>query len=133
MAEPGKPTAKSFDASGTKEVAAGPLQWSDKCFLCGLEFGESDPRGFYCGTAAMVLCHRGCLNVMETHGGRPEDYHRAMAPKAPETAPAPPQASEGPSWLEFPDLAALQAYTKSRGDIPAGVKVTVAGQTVQGG
>jgi len=129
MADPGKPTAKSLDASGSKEVAAGPLQWNDKCFLCNILIGESDPRGFYSGSSAMMLCHRGCLNVMETHGGRPEDYHRAMAP---EPAPAPPQDSEGPSWLDFPDLAALQSHIRLRGDIPTGVKVTVAGQIVQG-
>ena len=36
----GKPTAQTYSAGGNKEVAAGPLQWSDKCFLCGTEIGE---------------------------------------------------------------------------------------------
>lgn len=121
-----KPTAQSYTAGGNKEVASGPLQWSDKCFLCGREIGESDPRGFYTGTAAMMLCHRGCLNAMNARGGRPEDYHAVPA------APADGDAAGGPAWLEFADLAALQAYTRSRGEIPAHVRVTVAGNVVQG-
>lgn len=120
-----KPTARSYTADGSKEVAAGPLQWSDKCFLCGREIGETDPRGFYQGSAAMMLCHRGCLNTMETHGGRPEDYHRAVAP--PKVYPA-----AGPGWLEFPDMAALVSYIRLRGDIPATTRVTVAGKVIQG-
>jgi hypothetical protein len=125
-----KPTAQSSSAGVTKEVAAGPLQWSDKCFLCGKEIGETDPRGFYQGTAAMMLCHRGCLNVMATHGGTPADYHRATSDPAPQQAHG---GNGGPSWMEFPDLTALQSYTKSQGDIPATVKVTVAGQVIQEG
>jgi hypothetical protein len=125
----GKPTAQSYTAGGSKEVAAGPLQWSDKCFLCGREVGETDPRGFYQGTAAMMLCHRGCLNVMDTGGGRPEDYHREMNRQAAGTTHT---GSSGPGWLEFPDLPAMQAYIKMRGDIPVTVRVTVAGKTVQG-
>lgn len=126
MAESGKPAAQSFSAGINKEIGASPLHWNDKCFLCGVLIGETDPRGFYSGSNAMMLCHRGCLNVMETHGGTPEDYHRAMA-----AAPSPTDQS-GPAWLDFPDLAALLAYTQRRGDIPATVKVTVAGKTIQG-
>lgn len=123
-----KPTAQAFSAGLAKETAAGPLQWSDKCFLCGNLIGESDPRGFYQGTAAMMLCHRGCLNTMNMHGGKPADYHRAMAPKQPE----PEAPTGGPAWLHFPNMAALISYVKSKGDIPEHIKVTVAGQTIQG-
>lgn len=127
-----KPTAQSFSAGLETTQGLSPLQWSDKCFLCNREIGESDPRGFYQGTNSMALCHRGCLMTMETNGGTPADYHRAMD----EPAPAPvaavePMATAGPGWLEFPDLNALMAYIKLKGEIPAHVKVTVAGQVLQ--
>lgn len=128
---PGKPTAQSYSAGINKEVGASPLHWNDKCFLCGVLIGETDPRGFYSGSNAMMLCHRGCLNVMNTHGGSPEDYHRAMAPKdAPrQVGPAP---GGGPLWLDFPTLAAMISYVKDRGEIADHVKVTIAGKVVQG-
>lgn len=129
---PGKPTAQSFSAGVATEKGLSPLQWNDKCFLCSTPIGETDPRGFYQGASAMMLCHRGCLNVMATHGGKPADYHRAMAAKdAPDPAP-PVVSSGGPAWLEFPDLAALQVYTVTHGDIPRHLKVTVAGKIIQG-
>lgn len=134
---PGKPTAQSFSAGVATEKGLSPLQWSDKCFLCGSPIGETDPRGFYQGTNAMMLCHRGCLNIMATHGGQPQDYHRAMA--QPEQAPESPWAvtvpdvQTGPSWLEFADMTALVSYVRSRGDIPERVKVTVAGKIIQAG
>lgn len=133
---PGKPTAQSFSAGMATERGLSPLQWNDKCFLCSAPIGETDPRGFYQGTAAMMLCHRGCLNVMATHGGRPEDYHRAIAARdAPDPAPVVEVADvrTGPSWLDFPDLAALQAFVAARGDISSQVKVTVAGNVIQAG
>lgn len=109
-----------------------PLQWSDKCFLCSNMIEETDPRGFYQGSNAMMLCHRGCLNVMASHGGKPADYHRAMTATTGDATSFTVTASGGPAWLDFPTLSALQAYTRLKGDIPAGVKVTVAGQTIQG-
>lgn len=124
-----KPTANSYSAGMPTEKGLSPLNWSDKCFLCGMGIGETDPRGFYQGANAMVLCHRGCLNVMTTHGGTPADYHRAMGTDS--VAPAQVDPS-GPSWLDFPDLASMQAHTKTRGDIAPHVKVTVAGKTIQG-
>ena len=129
-----KPVAKTLSAGLETTQGLSPLQWSDKCFLCSREIGESDPRGFYQGTNAMALCHRGCLVTMETHGGTPEDYHRALNPPA-QDGPAPivgPTVAAGPSWLEFADLAALQAFTKLTGAIAPHVKVTVAGKVIQG-
>jgi hypothetical protein len=132
MAEvPGRATAQSFSADVRREVGASPLHWNDKCFLCGVEIGEAEPRQFYQGRAAMVLCHTGCLNVMNTNGGRPVDYHTAMGNRAVAAAgldPSPPYT--GPGWLDFPDLAAMVAYARERGDIPTHVKVTVGGKTV---
>jgi hypothetical protein len=128
---PSKPTASSFSAGLPTETGLSPLQWSDKCFLCSNDIGESDPRGFYQGSSSMMLCHRGCLNVMSTHGGTPEDYHRATTGQEAPSQPA--EATSGPSWLEFPDLAALQAYTTSKGLIPAHVKVTVGKVVLQAG
>lgn len=118
-----KPTASSYTAGLNTTQGLSPLQWSDKCFLCGREIGETDPRGFYEGKASMALCHRGCLNTMHANGGRPVDYHRAVS-----TQPA-----TGPSWMEFPDLAAFQSYVAAKGEVPAHIKVTIAGKTVQGG
>lgn len=131
---PGKPAAQSFSAGIGKEQGLSPLQWSDKCFLCGAEIGETDPRGFYSGSSAMMLCHRGCLNIMETHGGRPEDYHRAMSGQQQQDAPrqAGPGPDGGPLWVDFPNLAAMISYVKSRGEIAPHVKVTVAGKVIQG-
>lgn len=132
MDEPGKPTAQSFSAGLASEKGLSPLQWSDKCFLCGAMIGETDPRGFYQGTSAMMLCHRGCLNIMDTHGGKPADYHRAMSPTPPKPESS-VSGTGGPSWLDFPDLAALQVHTVTHGDIPRHVKVTVAGKVIQEG
>lgn len=129
---PGKASAQSFTAGVASEKGLSPLQWSDKCFLCSTLIEETDPRGFYSGSNAMMLCHRGCLIVMETHGGKPEDYHRAVeAKKNPPVVQGGVPSSGGPGWLEFPNLAALQAYTRLKGDIPDTVKVTVAGKVVQ--
>jgi hypothetical protein len=127
---PGKATAQSFSAGMNKETGMSPLNWSDKCFLCGVDIGETDPRGFYQGGSAILLCHRGCLNVMETHGGKPADYHRAMTGQ---NIPDKAAAYSGPGWLEFPDLAALQAYSKANGDIPRHVKVTIGKVVLQAG
>lgn len=131
----GKPIAQSSSAGMKTEVGAGPLQWSDKCFLCGAEIGETDPRQFYMGKAAMMLCHTGCLNVMNTSGGKPGDYHRAMGDGAVKAAGLDPGAPSytGPGWLEFPDLAALAEYIKGKGAIPDHVKVTVGRTVVQAG
>lgn len=134
---PGKPAAQSFSAGMTTETGLSPLQWNDKCFLCSVEIGETEPRQFYQGKAAMMLCHTGCLNVMNTHGGKPADYHRVMAARqAPAATPAwTVEAGDrsGPAWLDFPDMTALVSYIKDRGEIPAHVKVTVAQAVVQAG
>lgn len=130
----GKPTAHSSSADVNREVGASPLHWNDKCFLCSVEIGETEPRQFYMGKAAMVLCHTGCLNVMNTNGGKPADYHRAMGNTTVASAGLDPSpAYTGPGWLDFPDLAALSQYVKDRGQIPDHVKVTIGGAVVQAG
>lgn len=131
----GKPTAQSSSAAANTEVGAGPLQWSDKCFLCSAEIGEIDPRQFYMGKASMMLCHTGCLNVMNSNGGKPADYHRAMGDKAVRATGLDPEVPSytGPGWLEFPDLSALADYLKGKGAIPDHVKVTVGRTVVQAG
>lgn len=128
---PNKPAAQSFSAGINKEVGASPLNWSDKCFLCGAEIGETEPRQFYTGKTALMLCHTGCLNVMNANGGRPADYHRAMGDKA--VKPTGDPGYTGPGWLDFPNMAALVSYIKDRGEVPPGVKVTIAGAVVQAG
>ena len=126
----GKPTARSYSAASQSEKGMSPLQWSDKCFLSSSPIGETDPRGFYQGSSAMMLCHRGCLNIMNTHGGKPADYHRAMNPPAP--PPPEPVPSAGPAWMNFATLPDLILHVREVGDIPSHVKVTIAGQVVQG-
>lgn len=117
-----------------KEVGASPMHWNDKCFLCGVEIGESDPRQFYMGKAAMMLCHTGCLNIMNGNGGKPADYHRAMGNGAVAAAGLDPSpAYTGPGWLEFPSLTALADYLREKGTVPTHVKVTVDGIVVQAG
>lgn len=128
-----KPTASSYSAGVNTTQGLSPTQWSDKCFLCGLLIGETDPRGFYEGRASMALCHRGCLNVMHTHGGTPADYHRAMEAKAAPDDGYPPATDRGPGWLAFPDLAQLQSYVSVKGKIPERVRVSVAGKVIQDG
>lgn len=132
---PKKATAQSFSADINREVGASPLHWNDKCFLCSVEIGETEPRQFYMGKSAMMLCHTGCINVMNTNGGKPADYHRAMGDQAVRATGLDPNATpySGPGWLEFPDLAALTEYVKSKGEIPSHVKVTVGTTLVQAG
>ena len=130
---PKKATAQSFAAAGNKEVGASPLHWNDKCFLCSVEIGETEPRQFYMGKAAMMLCHTGCLNVMNANGGKPADYHRAMGDNVVRAAGLEPNPYTGPGWLDFPDLTALQTYTKEKGEIPSHVKVTVGNTVIQVG
>lgn len=129
---PKKATAQSFSADVNREVGASPLHWNDKCFLCNVEIGETDPRQFYMGKAAMMLCHTGCINVMNTNGGKPADYHRAMGDNAVRSAGLDPGYT-GPGWLDFPDMAALVSYVKEKGEVASGVKVTIAGKVVQAG
>ena len=86
------------------------------------------------GKAAMMLCHTGCINVMNANGGKPADYHRAMGDRAVKAVGLDPgTAYSGPGWLEFPDLAAMANYVRDKGDIPAHVKVTIGTTVVQAG
>lgn len=130
---PKKATAQSFSAGLNTETGMSPLHWSDKCFLCSQEIGETDQRQFYQGKAAMMLCHTGCLHTMNAHGGKPADYHRAMSSQPAKAVGLEDNTYTGPGWLDFPDLAALQAYTKDKGDIPPHIKVTVARAVIQAG
>jgi hypothetical protein len=132
---PKKATAQSFSAGMNTETGLSPLHWNDKCFLCNIEIGETEPRQFYQGKAAMMLCHTGCLNVMNTNGGKPIDYHRAMGDGVVASAGLDPSspAYSGPGWLEFPDLTEMQTYLSAKGAIPTHVKVTVAGAVIQAG
>ena len=126
-----RPTAKSYEAGINTVPAVSVTEFGDKCFLCGYVIGESDPRGFYQGTRAMMLCHRGCLNTMDANGGTPMDFHRAIDNPVEVVETEKPYV--GPSWLDFADMAALISHVKSVGDIPDHVKVTIAGQVIQAG
>lgn len=130
---PGKPTAQSFSAGLNTETGLSPLHWSDKCFLCSKGIGETDQRQFYQGKSAMMLCHTGCLHIMNAHGGKPVDYHRAMEAVPASSIGLTEGGYTGPGWLDFPDMAALVSYVKTSGDIPAHVKVTVAKAVIQAG
>ena len=134
-----KPTARSYSASSVSQKAQGPLAWGDKCFLCGKEIGETDPRGFYTGVNgnAMMLAHRGCLNTFEAHGNTWPGQPTTLGPNpanAPDTAadaadsvpqyipPETPQSFAGTA-IRFDSFEHLQDFIVKRGPIPAGVRV----------
>jgi hypothetical protein len=151
MSSPGKPEAKAYSASAKTTNGLSPLAWGDKCFLCGNTIGEAAPRGFYQGKNAMMLCHRGCLQQMETHGGTPKDFHafkEAQAKKQPPAhdAPVPVHADieaqklvvEAPAWqgprsIRFDSLEHMQAYILQRGAIPTSVRVAIGETVLQAG
>lgn len=134
MVDPtGKPSAHSYSAGMSKQVGDSPVHWGDKCFLCGAEIGEADPRQFYQGRSSIMLCHTGCLNVMNANGGDPADYHRASSGTTAAAAQAPPPGEPGGTGLDFGDLAALAGYVKRGGPLPDHVRVTVGGVVIQEG
>ena len=136
-----KPTARSYSASAASQKAAGPLAWGDKCFLCGQQIGESDPRGFYTGTHgnAMMLAHRGCLNTFEANGNTwPE---KAAPPKPYEPIPitiepavelsfAGTQIPFAGARIRFDSFDHMQSFVAARGPIPGGVEISVGGQVI---
>lgn len=121
-----KPTARSYSASAVSQKAAGPLAWGDKCFLCGQQIGETDPRGFYTGTNnnAMMLAHRGCLNTFEANGNA---WPEAKEPPKPTYEPIPitiePEPSFAGKQIRFGSFDDLQDFIVKRGPIPSGVRV----------
>lgn len=122
-----KPTARPYSAAASSQKAAGPLAWGDKCFLCGQQIGESDPRGFYTGTNgnAMMLAHRGCLNTFEANG----NVWPEKAKKKPTYEPIPItiEPEDKPSFvgtaIKFDSFDHLQDFIVQRGPIPDGVRV----------
>lgn len=134
MTDPvGRPTASSSSAGARTETGASPAHWSDRCFLCGVDVGEADPRQFYGVGSAMVLCHTGCLNVMNANGGSPVDYHRAMEAAVVSSAVFDTSDAVPPTTLDFPDFKSLQQHLRDTGDVPGHVRVTVGGVVVQSG
>ena len=141
----GKITAKAYSTASAAGMAAGPLDWGDKCFLCSRHINIDTPpveaRAFYPGKNGMMLCHQRCLDEMMAAGGKPADFHRArreagQAPveSAPEPEPPkPPVKEQGAGWLAFEKLSDLTAYTAKNGEIPETVKVTVGNTLVQAG
>ncbi|ASZ74764.1 hypothetical protein KHO57_gp140 [Mycobacterium phage Phabba] len=152
-----RPTARSSDASvsrGTSTAGLSPLQWGDKCFLCGHTIAEGAGEGFYQSKKGGFLrCHRGCLTTMEVAGGHPKDFHRAMEErkKAPvhdkpvhqdveqsklqvayDDDEAPP-AYSGPRSIKFNDLQHLQEFIVQRGPLPSHVRVFIGDYVIQAG
>lgn len=86
MTSPGprssQPTARSYSAAAKTTQGLSPLQWGDKCFLCGREIPEGGQQGFYQSRkGGFYRCHRGCLNIMQAQGGHPRDFHAFMEAK----------------------------------------------------
>ncbi|QZE10530.1 hypothetical protein SEA_SCOOBYDOOBYDOO_215 [Mycobacterium phage ScoobyDoobyDoo] len=143
----GKPTASSYSAAAKTTNGLSPLQWGDKCFLCGNTIGEADPIGFYQGKNSMMRSHRGCLDKMDMLGGTPKDFHKFMASKgqAPrhdkpvhqdivqEHAQVEAGAWSGPRAIRFDDFAHLQSFIVGRGAIPSHVRVYIGDYVVQAG
>lgn len=151
-----RPTATSSDASvsrGGGTAGLSPLQWGDKCFLCGHTIAEGAGEAFYRSKkGSFHRCHRGCHTTMEIAGGHPKDFHRVMAER--KQAPvhdkpvhqdveqaklqveyddeAPPPYS-GPRSIKFTDLQHLQGYIIGRGPIPEFVRVFIGDYVIQAG
>lgn len=152
-----KPTARSYSASVKTTTGLSPLQWGDKCFLCGNTIAEGSGEGFYQSKkGGFYRCHRGCINIMDSAGGHPRDFHRVKGElegrKAPvhdepvhqdiearklqvefEADELPPQQYNGPRTIKFADLQRLQSYTAVRGPIPDHVRVFIGDYVVQAG
>lgn len=156
MAKPdpttGKPVAKISEASGKKSTSFDIAASGDKCFLCGRTIGESAPIGFYQGKNAMLRCHRGCINIMESQGGKPKDFHRFMEAKnQPPIYDKPvhadvvaanmevsipvkePKEWRGPRSIKFDDFDQMQKFISERGPIPKSVRVAVGEYVMQAG
>lgn len=146
----GKPTAHSSAAAAKTTNGLSPLQWGDKCFLCGRTIGESDPIGFYQGKNAMMRSHRGCLNQMEMVGGTPKDFHEYHAKKQARTEPVhqdvvnhraevsvseseTPVSSIQARNIQFDDLQQLMDFVEKRGRIPKNVRVNIGAWVIQRG
>lgn len=155
-------TGKAYasGAEGIRETAASPMNWSDKCFLCGRGIGETDPRGFYTGKKnnAMMLAHRGCLDKLAAVGGDPKDFPRtesdtrkvARAADAdkPLEAGTPvhavvytddaavevPLAVSSPfagTHIRFDSFEHMQSFIQARGPIPDGVKISIGDHVIR--
>ncbi|ATN87642.1 hypothetical protein SEA_BEANWATER_219 [Mycobacterium phage BeanWater] len=146
MTTPGKPAAHAYSAGSAPVTATSPLDFGDKCFLCSNTINIDTPpveqRDFYISkNGGMFLCHKTCLNEMESAGGTPRDFHEARARKGnpvaptppPAEAPKPPVVEQRAGWLHFEKLSDLTAYTAQHGDIPTSTKVTVGTSLVQPG
>ncbi|ACH62184.1 hypothetical protein MYRNA_217 [Mycobacterium phage Myrna] len=154
-----RPTAQS-SAAGVKRptsaVGLSPLEWGDKCFLCGNSIAEGAGEGFYQSKKGGFLrCHRGCLSTMEMAGGHPKDFHRVMAERKQspvhdkpvhqdveaeklqveydDEMPPPAQAYNGPRSIKFDDLQHLQGFITQRGAIPDHVRVFIGDYVIQAG
>lgn len=150
-----KPTARSYSAAVKTTQGLSPLQWGDKCFLCGNTIAEGAGEGFYQSKkGGFYRCHRGCLNTMEAAGGHPRDFHRVKeeqrANRAASQPPVhdkpviaerpeldedelPPQEYRGPRSIKFNDLQHMQDYTAAKGPIPQHVRVSIGDYVIQSG
>ena len=147
---PPRLTARTTAAGGRKSTSFDIAASGDTCFLCGHTIAEDAPIGFYQGKNAMVRCHRGCINIMETNGGTPKDFHRfieANAKRPPVNVKPvhqdvealkleveiPVQEWNGPKSILFDSFADLQAFIVARGAIPESVRVAVGSYVMQSG
>lgn len=146
-----RPTANAYSAAANTTRGLSPLDWGDKCFLCGNTIGEAAPIGFYQGRNSFARCHRGCLEKMEMVGGTPRAFHEYMQShgnkRAPsqhvKPTPAPPvepgddepsaNTYKGPKVIQFEDFGHLQRHVAQKGPLPSFVRVLVGDYVMQAG
>ena len=151
--DPGSPgnrqTARTYSAASKTTKGLSPLDWGDKCFLCGKTIAEAAPRGFHAMKNSQVLCHRGCIDTMMIAGGHPRDFHRVMeARNQPPVHDKPVHQDveaakavvletieeyKGPRSIKFDSLPAMQTYIAAKGPIPDFVRVAIGAYVIQAG
>ena len=151
-----KPTASAYSASVNTTRGLSPLDWGDKCFLCGNTIAEGAPQGFWQSKkGGFYRCHRGCLDKMEMVGGTPRAFHEYIAAQGnkkgpsqhvkPEPAPPAPELDDdelppptantykGPKVIQFEDFGHLQRHVAQKGPLPSFVRVLVGDYVMQAG
>jgi hypothetical protein len=148
-----KPTASAYSASVNSTRGLSPLDWGDKCFLCGNTIGEGAQQSFWQHPkGGFYRNHRGCQDKMDMVGGTPRAFHEYIEAQAkkkapsqhvqPEPAPPAPELEDdqptvntykGPKVIQFEDFGHLQRHIAQSGPLPSFVRVLVGEYVMQAG